>query len=174
MSRSTDQALSGWGVHLLPSYNALHSQYTLKTFRFEDEISRFFREGKGSQESISTVVRIYYIILFLTVIIFGRGVKGDWKQKSHFKSFQWKADSRKHLVVFHRMLYEQHNLLKARRIIYCFLPKSHNSLSLFVQCRRNQLLDLSSGILKMTLIQRTYPMFPPCQPCLIASNRYYI
>ena len=169
MPRSTDQALSGWGVHLLPSYNALHSQYTLKTFRFEDEISRFFREGKGSQKRISCSDLLH---LFLTVIIFGRGVKGDWKQKSHVKSFQWKADSRKHLVVFHRMLYEQHNLLKARRIIYCFLPKSHYSLSLFVQCRRNQILDLSSGILKMTLIQRTYPMFPPCQPCLIASNRY--
>ena len=50
---------TGWGVHLLPSYSALHSHYTLKIFRFEDDISRFFREEKGSQKSISAVVRIY-------------------------------------------------------------------------------------------------------------------
>ena len=71
MSRSTDQALSGWAVHLLPSYNALHSQYTLKTFRFEDEISPFFREGKGNQKSISTVVRSYYIYFLLLLFLVG-------------------------------------------------------------------------------------------------------
>lgn len=70
---------------LLPSYNALHSQYTLRTSRFEDEISRFFREEKGTYKSIfhqnvSTAIRIKFIFLFITVIIFGRGwgwVKGD-------------------------------------------------------------------------------------------------
>ena len=71
MSRSTDQALSGWGVHLLPSYNALHSQYTLKTFRFEDEISRFFREGKGSQKRISCSDLLHYYFLLLLFLVGG-------------------------------------------------------------------------------------------------------